>query len=320
MKVKSINFLKVYLITNFCKMKKNKLFLFLIFLNLILSCKDSKKDSIIKNNSIPETKIDTISKEVATVKNKTEEILDKLNKDKIDLIAKLKSSEVNNQNKLYESYKRNREDLVIELNNAEANLLEKYIYFYDEKSQKIVLPDSLKKKNQSFKKANIEFWEIGEGYTELRTKPDFYYNLFKNQLTSDYNDFLEIESKEDLVLYSADAGIIIPFKEVAERVLNWEKFLNKYPSSKLYGQARENYLFYIMDYLFGEDNTPTIDYQSKAIYPENKIEFERFISKNPTSKSVVLVQFLLDNIDKTESTDDLRKILDKESSKYFIKK
>ncbi len=301
-------------------MKKKMLLVVFAFLILNVSCKEDKNSSDLKNATAIETIKDTIPEAVKVVRNNTEAIIDKLNKDKLDLISKLQSSESDNQNKLYESYRTEREKTLEALNSAEGILLEKYVNFYNEKAGKVVLPDSIEKKKNAFEKANIEFWEVGEGYTELRNEPYFYATLFKNYLTNDYAHFLEIEAKENTVLYSADAGIAISFKEVSERMLQWENFLIKFPNSKLFDAAKENYNFYVMDYLFGEDNTPVIEYADKTIYPENKTEFQRYIKENPNSTATILVQFLLDNIDTAKSTDDLRKLLDKELAKYFIKK
>jgi hypothetical protein len=301
-------------------MRKKLLLVVCACLILNISCKEDQNNSDFKNTTATETTKDTIPEVVEVKENKTEAIIDKLNKDKLDLIAKLGSSESDNQNKLYESYRAEREKTLEALNSAEGSLLEKYVNFYNEKAGKILLPDSIEKKKEAFEKANVEFWEVGEGYTELRNEPYFYATIFKNYLTNDYKDFLDIEAKENTVLYSADAGIAISFKEVSERMLSWEKFLIKFPNSKLFDAAKENYNFYVMDYLFGEDNTPAIEYADKTIYPENKTEFQRYIKENPNSTSTILVQFLLDNIEKVQTTDDLRKLLDKELSKYFIKK
>ncbi len=281
----------------------------------IISCKENK---VVKENPI-ELKTDSI-KEIPKIDlSKTYLILDELNADKSLLLEKLKSKNTDDFNNLFENFKSKREIKIAKLNELEENLLANYINFYDNNSQKYILPDSLKIKNSAFEKANLEFWGVGEGYTELRTEPNFYYNTFKNYVTKDYCDFLLLEAKDNSVLYSADAGIGITFEEVSERVLYWENFLNKYPKSKLFEKAREDYINYCMNYLFGMDNTPTFEYSTNEIYPENQLEFDRFISKNPKSKLTALVNLLLTNI-KNMNADELRKILNDECSKLYIPK
>ena len=281
----------------------------------IISCKENK---VVKENPI-ELKTDSI-KEIPKIDlSKTYLILDELNADKSLLLEKLKSKNTDDFNNLFENFKSKREIKIAKLNELEENLLANYINFYDNNSQKYILPDSLKIKNSAFEKANLEFWGVGEGFTELRTEPNFYYNTFKNYVTKDYCDFLLLEAKDNSVLYSADAGIGITFEEVSERVLYWENYLNKYPKSKLFEKAREDYINYCMNYLFGMDNTPTFEYSTNEIYPENQLEFDRFISKNPKSKLTALVNLLLINIKKMNA-DELRRLLNEECSKLYIPK
>lgn len=292
-----------------------KLYLYIFTLLILFSCKEKN----VTEENLPLIKVDSV-KEIPKIDlSKTYLILDELNADKSLLLEKLKSKNTDDFINLFENFKSKREIKIAKLNELEENLLANYINFYDNNSQKYILPDSLKIKNSAFEKANLEFWGVGEGFTELRTEPNFYYNTFKNYVTKDYCDFLLLEAKDNSVLYSADAGIGITFEEVSERVLYWENFLNKYPKSKLFEKAREDYINYCMNYLFGMDNTPTFEYSTNEIYPENQLEFDRFISKNPKSKLTVLVNLLLTNI-KNMNADELRKILNDECSKLYIPK
>ncbi len=306
--MKNIRFLKVYLIIN----SFMKLYLYIYTLLILFSCKENK---VAKENPI-ELKTDSI-KEIPKIElSKTDLILDELNADKSLLYEKLKSENTDDFNNLFENFKAKREIKIAKLNELEENLLANYINFYDNNSQKYILPDSLKVKNSAFEKANLEFWGVGEGFTELRSEPNFYYNTFKNYVTIDYSDFLLLEAKDNSVLYSADAGISITFEEVSERVLYWENYLNKYPKSKLFEKAREDFINYCTNYLFGMDNTPTFEYSNNEIYPENQLEFDRFISKNPKSKLSALVNLLMTNIKKMNA-DELRKMLNDKCSKLY---
>ncbi len=292
-----------------------KLYLYIFTLIIVFSCKEK---NVIEEN-LPLVKVDSV-KEISKIDfSKSDLIIEELNSDKSLLLEKLKSENTNGFNDLYETFKSKREIKIAKLNELEENLLANYINFYDNNSQKYILPDSIKVKNSAFEKANLEFWGIGEGFTELRTEPNFYYNTFKNYVTKDYSDFLILESKDNSVLYSADAGISISFKEVSERVLYWENYLNKYPKSKMFEKVREDYINYCTNYLFGMDNTPTFEYSTNEIYPENQLEFDRFISKNPKSKLTALVNLLLINIKKMNA-DELRKMLNDECSKLYIPK
>ncbi len=292
-----------------------KLYLYILTLLILFSCKEKN----VSEENLPLIDVPSI-KEISKIDlSKTDLILDELNADKSLLLEKLKSENTEDFNNLFENFKTKREIKITKLNELEENLLANYINFYDNNSQKYILPDSLKVINSTFEKANLEFWGVGEGYTELRTEPNFYYNVFKKYVTKDYSDFLLLEAKDNSVLYSADAGIGITFEEISERVLYWENYLNKYPKSKLFEKAREDYINYCTNYLFGMDNTPTFEYSTNEIYPENQLEFDRFISKNPKSKLTALVNLLLINIKKMNA-DELRKTLNDECLKLYIPK
>jgi hypothetical protein len=163
-----------------------------------------------------------------------------------------------------------------------------------------------------FKNTELEFWEIGEGFVEIRYKPYHYYNIFKGKVTDDYEYFLKNEAKENTVLYSADAGILISPKEVGNRVLTWEKFIEQYPKSPLLEQATTLYQEYCYDYLMGMENTRTIDYSEGRLESENKSEFKRFMSKNPNSRTTKIIKAFLTQVEANSDYEELDKWVKKE--------
>lgn len=282
---------------------------------MLVSCKNTNKNAEVEISAVEsQTNSFVVIPEIK--KTKFNQTIESLLHDQTEISIYLESAKNINFNNNYEVYREGRERKIIELNKFEENLLENYINYYDNKLKKYVLPDSVKVKSKLCEKANLEFWGVGEGFTELRTQPNFYYNVFKNYVTKDYSDFLLLEAKDNSVLYSADAGISITFEEVSERVLYWENYLNKYPKSKMFEKAREDYINYCTNYLFGMDNTPTFEYSTNEIYPENQIEFDRFISKNPKSKLTALLNLLFINIKKMNA-DELRKMLNDECLKLY---
>ncbi len=292
-----------------------KKIIFILAIISLVSCKDKNENTELEIPAI-ESQIDSLVV-IHEIKNtKFNQTIESLIHDQTEISIYLESAKNINFNNNYEVYREGRERKIIELNKLEDNLLENYITYYDNKLEKYVLPDSVKIKSKLCEKANLEFWGVGEGFTELRTQPNFYYNVFKNYVTKDYSDFLLLEAKDNSVLYSADAGISITFEEVSERVLYWENYLNKYPKSKLFEKAREDFINYCTNYLFGMDNTPTFEYSNNEIYPENQLEFDRFISKNPKSKLAALVNLLMTNIKKMNA-DELRKMLNDKCSKLY---
>jgi len=236
---------------------------------------------------------------------------------KEDVRIKLTSSSAEDANKLYEAYKQENDSTMRLLEHTEQNILEHYYEYYsDDRGNPKAAPDSIAKKEALLKNAGIEFWEIGEGMVEIRTVANFYLSLFKGHVTKDYEDFIALLAKDDENLYSADAGISISFNAVGKRVLNWEKFIAKYPYSSLTSQAIDYYRMYQHGFLLGEDNTPTIEVTDNTIYPENLKEFAAFTAANPSSPTTALVKIVTE----TKGTkDEITKAVTKEQDKLIAK-
>ena len=222
---------------------------------------------------------------------------------------------------LYLKFREETEQLVSRIAEDNAYLLDNYYTHFSEKTNALILPDSLQLKLKGFKKANIEFQEIGEGYVEVRPVANYYVNIFNGKLPTDYNDYIRLEAFENKELIAADAGLVISFKELSVLVLHWETFLQKHPHSVLFKQVKEKYKGLLGMYLFGLDNTPTMEANGDnvmEVYEENQKEFERFTVQNPKSVTSKLVLALLEGIKSHLEPNDLNKKIEQEFLKYTI--
>ncbi|NML40034.1 hypothetical protein HHL17_22725 [Chitinophaga sp. G-6-1-13] len=201
----------------------------------------------------------------------------------------------------------------------ESVWLDKYVNYYSEEKKKIVPPDSVQRAVDLLATAGIEPWGIGEGYTELRTVPVFYTQLFKTSLPADYRSYLQLNADEDTVLYSADAGLSVSFNQVGLRTLNWEQFLEAYPNSILSGNAKENFERYCEDYLFGEDNTPSFENWQEigSLNQENKEEYLSFVQKHGNTRTAAIVKLFLEKVGTEKSMDNLKQDIRKEIKQAF---
>lgn len=285
----------------------------LLFLLSLLSC---KKETVTEaETAIP---AEAAAPVVITETPKSSgDIIAKLISRKSEVSKKVKTLSHDEANALYLAYKQENDTLIMHLQHAEHNVLEKYYnYFTDEQGNSKTPPDSIQKKVALLSKAGLEFWEIGEGYVDIRTKPGFYKDIFKDYVSEDFKRFIELVAEEDKDLYSADAGLAISFKDVGKRVLHWEDFVKKHPYSKLMPQALELYSEYQNGYLLGMDNTPTVDFETNKPYPENIAEFNSFISSNPASYTTPLIKLILNF---KGDKDQLRTIIEKEQDKLLKK-
>ncbi|MNT15599.1 hypothetical protein D3C72_1506620 [compost metagenome] len=227
-------------------------------------------------------------------------MLEQFSKNKNEVVLKLKTLSKQEANALYEKYFDENSSLLQQIAGKKSGVLDKF-YNEDQANKKAV-----KLLGEKLSKHQLQFWEIGEGYVEIEPLHDFYYTIFKDYVTSDYKDYLYLKSEENKSLYSADAGLVISFKDLGDRVISWENFMNKYPDSKLIASVKEEYKNYQMDYLIGLDNTPTAERATDEnyIYQENIQEFNRFLKKYPKSPTVPLINLFMENF-KTENISDL---------------
>ncbi|MFD2327273.1 hypothetical protein [Mucilaginibacter galii] len=298
---------------------KQKLYCCLSFALIITSCHEgagTSNQTIVKTDSTEVVSPNPDSSKSAKVdimagRNDvmtTEQLLSLIRRHKDDIEAKLPTLSKTEANDLYDSYLKTNEALVAKVMLSELNLLDK---FYNEDA---VNQTRVKKLGNLLAKYDLEYDEIGEGIVEIKTKSDFYDNIFKNYVSDDYKAYLAIKKEEDKVPYSADAGLLISFKEIGERVIVWEKLLAQYPSSKLIDKIKQQYQSYQSDYLFGLDNTSTIEFQNSEkayINPENIEEFNQFMQKYPSSPTNRLIKILLKNF----KDENIRNLIDSEQQK-----
>ncbi|RFS19259.1 hypothetical protein DVR12_23785 [Chitinophaga silvatica] len=212
---------------------------------------------------------------------------------------------------LYHVFSQYVDTALIGMSNNEGVWLDKYVNYYSEKTHSINPPANVEQRIKLLATAGIEPWGIGEGYTILRLVPTFYTDLFKSSLPPDYKAYLQLVADEDTVLFSADAGIMISVNLVGKRVLNWEKYLDAYPTSIFAPEALVLYERYCYGYLFGEENTPTFDEHEKlsSILPENKTEYISFVRQYENTKTGKIVKTFLDNLTTARSVLDLQGII-----------
>ncbi|VXC24666.1 conserved hypothetical protein [Flavobacterium sp. 9AF] len=267
---------------------------------LLFSCND-KKDNSLKQEEIIVN--DTLVQKDTLVENNSSEFLDLFSKRKQEIILKLEKLTNEEADKLYEEYFEENQSILNKINENESNLLEN---FYSEDENAIKVKNLIDKLDEH----DLRIEELGEGYVEISPKPDFYYKIFKNQVSDDYKSYLYIISEENKELYSADAGLAISFKDLGDRIIAWENFMSQFPNSTLLQSVKEVYKSYQWDYLLGLDNTPTTEkYSDKEdiyIYEENLNEFNRFLKEYPNSPTSQLVKWYLENFKGENIVDKIR--------------
>ncbi|WP_291138182.1 hypothetical protein [Flavobacterium sp. UBA7663] len=295
-------------------MKKNILLLCLVF--CFVSCqKENKKETSIQTNIKDTSKvlvseavviIDTTFSETNTIEDYCI-ALDYLKDEYTRKLNETNSSAKSNE--LYEEYHTIRKKYIYNMSTFNDTLLSNYVNQYSEEQEDYVLNTDYKRITNQLKKVAVEFWYVGEGYTEFRSIPSHYPTMFKGKVSQDYQDFLNLIAIDEKELYSADAGFMVNFDEVGKRVAHWEQYLTKHPNSKLLNEAKALYNNYLTDFIFGLENTQTYEEETGLIYPEYLEVYDDFVKKYPNSKTTKTIREFLKLVEKKTSFDDIHKAL-----------
>ena len=264
-------------------MKKIGLIVLLIFSFLLLTNCNKDKNEEVKNEKIK------FSKE-------SYDLFEKFATDKKETIEKLKSLNKEEANNLYEEYQAQNNNTLYDIDEASASFLDS---IYGDTNGENFTDKDWADANKILNKYDLELWDIGEGMVTIRELPHLYYDMFKDYVTNDYKEYLKIWAKDGEKLYQADAGLLVSFEEIGERIVTWESFLNQYPDTKLNIKVTALLNSYREDYLLGMENTPTLDggYDNIPITvdEEAKKEYDRFMKKYPNSPTVELIKYFIEN-------------------------
>ena len=283
--------------------------LILSFLLLTNCSKDEKKETVAVKYENKEENLDDIIIENKKIKfsNESFKLFKKFASNKIEIIEKLKTLNKEEANRLYEKYVEDNENILYKIAQESEKFLES-IYYGSAEEQ--FTEKDWNDTNKVLNKYDLELWDIGEGMVTIRELPHLYYDVFKDYVTDDYKEYLKIWAKDSEELYQADAGLLVSFEEIGERIVTWENFLNKYPNSTLKPKVTALLNSYREDYLLGMENTPTLDggYDNIPITVDEvaKKEYDRFMKKYPNSPTVELIKYFLENYQNNNIYDLIR--------------
>ena len=237
----------------------------------------------------------------------TNTLLEEFNKNKEEIINKVKTLNKEEANKFYEDYLESNNEILEKMNENDYIMLDNAFYIGEGDIDK----EKLNKQNKFLDNYGLEVVEIEEGFM-LTEKKDFYYNIFKNYVSDDYRDFIKLCSEDiDYIDYFSSLeehpGII------ADKVINWEKFLEKYPDSKLRKKANDICYSYRSDYIFALTSLPTTEALKNGKINEDVKELNRFIKKYPNSPTTEIIKYYLENY-KNENINDM--LVDKNEEIY----
>ena len=232
------------------------------------------------------------------IKMFNKELLNNFIESKKSVIERLKiANDKEEGNKIYTEYVATNKLMLEKINNEHSVLLEN-VFMKDTKYN--FTPEEWKIANNFLKDYDLELIDMGQGNAMIVQVPNFYYDIFKDYVTDDYKDYLELVTKEYNEPYFAIEEILVPHEKIADRILAWEEFQKKYPNSDFMATADIEANVYRRAYILGAYNLHTREggTEKPELYyiPDNILkEFNRFIQANPDSPTVEYINFYLEN-------------------------
>ncbi|WP_335941965.1 tetratricopeptide repeat protein [Fusobacterium polymorphum] len=242
------------------------------------------------------------------------DILDNFVENKKSVIERLKISTPEEANEIYNDYLKISQLIIENINTEHLDFLNN---IYNKDSEYYFTEKDWETANKFLNNYDLEIFDLAETEVRIMEVPNYYYNIFKDYVTDDYREYLEITYKENEEPYFTDGSILVPYDKIADRLLTWENFLKKYPNSDLAEIANEKCNTYRRIYILGSDNALTREggWENNELFyiPENNLkEFNRFIEKYPDSPTVELIKFYLENYKNIDVDTMLNEKIDKE--------
>ena len=237
----------------------------------------------------------------------TNTLLKEFNKNKEEVINKLKTLNKEEANKFYEDYLESNNEILEKMNENDYIMLDNAFYIGEGDIDK----EKLNKQNKYLDNYGLEVVEIEEGFM-LTEKKNFYYNIFKNYVSDDYRDFIKLCS-EDIDYIDYFSSLEEHPEIIADKVINWEKFLEKYPDSKLRKKANDICYSYRDDYILALTSSQTTEVLKNGKINEDVKELNRFKNKYPNSPTTEIIKYYLENY-KNENINDM--LVDKNEEIY----
>ena len=229
----------------------------------------------------------------------TNALLEEFHKNKEEVINKLKTLNKEEANKFYEDYLESNNEILEKMNENDYIMLDNAFYIGEGDIDK----EKLNKQNKFLDNYGLEVIEIEEGFM-LTEKKDFYYNIFKNYVSDDYRDFIKLCS-EDIDYIDYFSSLEEHPEIIADKVINWEKFLEKYPDSKLRKKANDICYSYRDDYILALTSSQTTEVLKNGKINEDVKELNRFKNKYPNSPTTEIIKYYLENYKNDDINDML---------------
>lgn len=299
-----------------------KLLLCLLAVSLVLGgCTTKAKHTAEENNHNEQVSQETKQEknETKTTKEEAQKIMLEYN----ELLTKGKPYEVMDfiDKNIDKVSQENAEEMIIGLEKVQKEYMDDYtdVLFEGEWEEQKKKMDQLDKvfgeqsyrgkiediEDEDLKALVVETLKGGYKYVMLEGS---YYPMIDYSLLKKYNPFLSEQMKDYIKIAATesdeltwnDAAVVISWEELGNRVIQAEKYLAKYPQSPMKKEVGELYAMYMGAYIYGANNTPSFDYETKKIKEELLNTYKNTISENEGTVTAQMMKAYLQIIEKND--------------------
>ncbi len=270
-------------------MSKNLVYISLIFSSVFISCQKEKGSLNIDSEKDTITEVIYSNDPDYVLSNKNaQELVEHLESEQNTLKQKLKKANKKEAEALYLDYYKRLGTIVDSINTAEVNTLKSYHEFKENK------PDSILRKENTYNKVNLYFRKIDSNHYDFRIKPGYYYKLFQNKVSREYQEYMKLRYDEHKLVYDSQINNKkVSLEEQRDLIIKWEKFITTYKDFKFIDYAKKSFTDNLTTYLFGTSTQPTFEVTTKKLYVENEQEYIYFVKKNPKLISAEITKAFL---------------------------
>ncbi len=141
-----------------------------------------------------------------------------------------------------------------------------------------------------------------------------FYEPYRSEVTPDIKDYIDLMVTESNEVPAKDAALVIGWDKIIDRALNQEQFINQYPDSPKIGDVQALYQKYVTFVLYGLNNTPLFNYDSKMIEEDAKKTYIEAIEGSNDSQFLDIIKEFMDTLKEnnyklTDEVDQYRKKL-----------
>ena len=152
--------------------------------------------------------------------------------------------------------------------------------------------------------ADVSLLYIGEGLFVFHHDLMSMANLFAPYLPKDQAAFIQRMAKDNQDIFWNDAAVAVSFKEVVERAVFWEKYVNTYPNSYFIKDAKNLFEMYRYVLFYGSNNTQWTD---DSIHEFINPKYKQAIQQLAKRSNSILAQDAQNFLDFMALSDSKRK-------------